>query len=326
MSTTAFAASAAPAGAFTTPKLGATSFVNGLSPAAAPAAAKKGQVTMAVDAFQKKFQSFGKINVDYSRPKKLSSYKRSGTSGAMIGYPDSPQMAGHYSISNCNMQSGSAAILQKYDEYCAKGMYLTYKKAGTSFGVYNRNCTEATTPYEQAESKRSFNRTTAFKQAQKPVNVRLNEEYTARKHAIVMSHGCHAEESKFKSMPMSCAVFLQGNAEAEGACFRSVLPTSTAEDYCASGIRAQIIAQKMPGGVYPISTYCADGYKKGDPEDRRVAALSAEFRAQSASAFTVTHSAYAAKHMATKLYAHGCGHEETQFNQWPAVAAAMVRY
>lgn len=325
MSTPAFT-TAAPVAALSSPKLGSTSFVNGLTPATAPTTAKKVSVTMAVDAFQRKFQSFGKINVDYSRPKKLASYKRSGAPGSMIGYPESAQMAGHYSISNCNMASGSSAILMKYDEYCAKGMLLTYKRSGTSFGVYNRKCTEATTPYGEAESKRMFNRTTAFRQAQKPVNVRLNEQYTARKHAMVMAHGCNAEEQKFKSMPMSCAVFLQGNAEAEGACFRNVLPTSTAEDYCASGVRAQIIAAKMPGGVYPISTYCADGYKKGDAEERRVAALAAEYRAQSASAYEVTHSSYAAKRMATKLYAHGCGHEDEQFNQWPAVAAAMIRY
>jgi hypothetical protein len=213
----------------------------------------------------------------------------------------------------------------KYDEYCAKGMVMTYKRAAVPFGVYTTKCTEATTPYEMAEQKRAFNRTTAFRQAQKPKNVRLNEAYQARRHAVIMANGCSAEESKFAGMPMSCATFLQGNAEAEGACFRSVLPLTTAEDYMASGIRAQIIAGKMPGGVYPLG-YCMDGYRKGDADDRRVAALASEFRSQQASAATSTHSAYAAKKMAVKLYGHGCNHEEEQFTAMPAVAAAMIRY
>lgn len=323
MSTAAFAAAAAPG--ITTSKVGTSSFVSGLAPAATVTRTSSIAPTMLVDAFQRKFQSFGFINIDYSRPKKLASYKRSGVQGAMLDYPNAPSLSGHYSITNCNKMSGSSAILAKYDEYCAKGMLMTYKRAAVPMGVYTTKCAEATTPYGMAESKRSFNRTTAFRQAQKPVNVRMNERYTARKHAFVMSHGCSAEESKFAGMPMSCATFLQGNAEAEGACFRNVLPTSTAEDYMASGIRAQIIAAKMPGGVYPLG-YCMDGYKKGDADDRRVAAGAAEFRATQASAVSTTHSAYEARRMAIKLYGHGCNHEEEQFSAMPAVSAAMIRY
>lgn len=321
MSTPAFAAAAAPG--LTAPTL-KSSFT---TPLAAPAAAAKPArgPTMAVDAFQRKFQSFGKINVDYSRPKKLASYKRSGSGAAMIDYPNAPTFAGHYSISNCKKATGSSAILMKYDEYCAKGMLMTYKRAAVPNGVYNTKCTEATTPFEVAYQKRTFNRTTAFRQAQKPVNVRLAEKYQARRHAVVMANGCSAEESKFAGMPMSCATFLQGNAEADGACFRNVLPSTTAEDYMASGIRAQIVASHMPGGVYPLG-YCMDGYSKGDADDRRVAALAAEFRATQASASSSTHSAYAARQMAIKLYGHGCNHEEEQFSAMPAAAAAMIRY
>jgi hypothetical protein len=291
----------------------------------APVAARAGTPTMRVDAFQRKFQTFGKIGVDYTQPKKLQSYKRSGAGAALVDYPNAATFAGHYSISNCGKQSGAAAILMKYDEYCAKGMLQTYKRAAVPMGVYTTKCAEARTPYGEAESKRMFNRTTAFRQAQKPVNVRLNEQYAARRHAVIMANGCSAEESKFAGMPMSCATFLQGNAEASGACFRSVLPQDTAEDYMASGIRAQTIAAKMPGGVYPLG-YCMDGYKKGDAEERRCAALASEYRAQQASAFTTTHSAYEARRMAIKLYGHGCGHEEGQFSAMPAVSAAMIRY
>jgi hypothetical protein len=72
--------------------------------------------------------------------------------------------------------------------------------------------------------------------------------------------------------------------------------------------------------------FCEDGHAKGQADDRRVAALAAEFRAQQASPSTVTKQAYAARQMADKLYSHSCHHESTQFNEMPAVAAAMMRY
>lgn len=122
----------------------------------------------------------------------------------------------------------------------------------------------------------------------------------------------------------STATFLAGKTEATGACFRTVLPTTTAEDYLASGIRAQLIQQKM-GGVYPLG-YCMDGHAKGQADERRVAALAAEFRAQQQSPATVTGQAYEARRMAIKLYGKGCDHEEGQFSRWPSTAAAMMRY
>jgi hypothetical protein len=103
-----------------------------------------------------------------------------------------------------------------------------------------------------------------------------------------------------------------------------VLASSQAEDYMGSGIRAQLIQKKMTG-VYPLG-YCMDGHAKGQAEDRRVAALASEFRAQQQSPSTVTAQAYEAKRMAVKLYAHGCNHEEEQFTTYPNVAAAMLRY
>lgn len=190
-------------GMFTTAKVGNSGFAPGLTPATAPA--KTARVTMAVDAFQRRFQSFGKINIDYSRPKKLASYKRSGAAAAMIDYPNTPTFAGKYSISNCGKASGASAIMMKYDEYCAKGMMQVYKRSACPTGVYSTKCAEATTPYGAAEEKRVFSRQTAFRQAQKPINVRLNEMYEARKAAFVMAHGCDREEKQFSVMPMvSC--------------------------------------------------------------------------------------------------------------------------
>jgi hypothetical protein len=245
----AFAPVAVPA-MFSGATLTKSSFTTSAAPAAS-APAKRASVTMAVDAFQRKFQSFGKINVDYSRPKKLASYKRSGGGNSgVLAYPSSASFAGHYSLTNCGKASGAKAILMKYDEYCAKGMVQTYKRSAVPTGVYTTKCTEATTPYGAAEGKRVFNRIQAFRQAQKPVNVRMAEKYAIRKACLIMANGCDREEKQFASMPMSAATFLAGKTEATGACFRNVLPTSTSEDYMASGIRAQLIAQKMPGGVY----------------------------------------------------------------------------
>lgn len=112
--------------------------------------------------------------------------------------------------------------------------------------------------------------------------------------------------------------------EATGACFRTVLPSSTEEDYMASGVRAQIVQSKV-NGVYPLG-YCMDGHAKGQAEERRVAALAAEFRAQQQSPSVVTGSAYNARKMAVKLHAHDCSHEESQFSMYPSVSAAMLRY
>lgn len=309
-------------GMFTTAKIGTSSFAKNNVTSAAPT--RTASVTMAVDPYQRKFQSKGKINVDYSRPKKLASYKRSGYAGAGLDYPTQPSYSGHYSLTNCGKPSGSDKILMKYDEYCAKGMMQFFKRSAVPFGVYNTKCTEATVP-QQAFEKRVFNRTQAFRQAQKPVNVRLNEQYENRRLAFIFANNCSREEDQFKSMPMSAATFLAGRAEAMGTCYRNVSPSSVAEDYMADGVRAQLIAMQHKSGVYRVGV-CEDGYAKGDAENRRVAALASEFRGAQQSAAAVTGQQYESARTARKLYASTCHHEETQIYQYPAVAAAMCRH
>lgn len=309
-------------GMFAAPKVGSSTFVTGMS--TETRSSQTGSVVMAVDAFQRKFQKMGKISVDYTRPKKLSAFQRSNGGAALLDYPQFPSFAGHYSISNCGAPSGASNILMKYDEYCAKGMMQTYKRSGVPYGEFTSKCTEATTPYGAAEGKRVFTRQTAFRQAQKPINVRLAERYAARQACFIMANNCDREEKQFASMPMSCATYLQGKMEATGACFRTVLPSSTEEDYMASGVRAQLIQKKM-NGVFPLG-YCMDGHAKGQAEDRRVAVLASEYRAQQQSPSTVTSNAYNARKMALKLHAHNCSHEESQFSSYPSVSAAMLRY
>lgn len=280
-------------------------------------------VTMVVDAFQRKFQSIGKINVDYSRPKKLSTYKRSGYSVG-LDFPNSSTMAGHYSLTNCGQAGGSAKIMMKYDEFCAKGITMTYKRAAVPMGEYTTKCTEGTVP-QMANESRIFNRTQAFRQAQKPVNIRLREKYEARKACFVLSHNCSREEAQFKEMPMSCATFLAGKMEAMGTCYRTVRPNTIEEDYMSGSVRAQLYTKMNPTGVYGTGA-CEDGHTQGDADLRRVLALASEYRAVQQSPSTVTAQMYESSRMARQLFAHDCHHEETQIYDYPAVAAAMCRY
>ncbi len=310
-------------GMFGATKVGTSTFTSALK-CEAKARGSEGGVRMAVDAFQKKFQTFGKIGIDYSRPKKLAAYKRGGFDAASIEYPNQPSFAGKYQISNCGRMSGTSKILMKYDEYCAKGMLQVFKRSAVPYGVYTTACTEGTTK-GMAHDKRVFNRTLAFKQAQKPVKMRLTEMYEARRCAFIMANGCHREEQQFKNMPMSAATYLAAKSEASGACYRTVTPGSVAEDYMSSGIRMQLKAKGNPYGVYTVGV-CAEGFAKGDAEMLRVAALSAEYRAMQQSPAKVTGSAYEASRTAIKLYAQNCHHEQEQLCKWPATAAAFCRY
>lgn len=311
-------------GMFSAVKVGNSSFTaDAVSPASKPAAASGPR--MAVDAFQRKFQSIGKINIDYSRPKKLATYKRTGADNVpTFEFPNAVSMAGHYSLTNCGSPSGATKILRKYDEYCAKGMLQTYKRAAIPYGVYTPKCTEGTVPFAAFDA-RVFNRTSAFRQAQKPVNVRLREAYEARKNCFILSHGCHREEQQFKEMPMSCATFLAGKTEALGACSRTVQPTSVVEDYFVGSVKAQMTAKAHPFGVYRIGV-CMDGYAKGDAEQRRVVALASEYRASQQGPATITGQQYAAASLARQLFTKDCHHEEVQVCENPAVAAALCKY
>lgn len=310
-------------GMFTAAKVGTSSFTENKVAISSRSSTTRPVTTMAVDAFQKKFQTLGNINIDYSRPKKLASYVRSGYP-VSFDYPNSPAGAGHYSISNCKVPGGAAKILMKYDEFCAKGMMQNFKRSAVPYGVYTTKCTEGTVP-QAAYEKRVFNRTAAFRQAQKPVNVRLHEQYENRRACFILANGCSREEDQFKSMPMSCATFMAGRSEALGTCYRNVTPGSLAENYMADGVRAQLTQMAHPSGVYRVGV-CEDGHAKGDAENRRVAALASEYRSYQQSAAAITGEQYESARTALKLYAHNCHHEEVQLFEYPAVAAAMCRH
>lgn len=310
-------------GMFSAVKVGNSSFAANNVSSSTKTETKTAPVRMAVDAFQRKYQSIGRIGIDYTIPKKLASFKRTGYSVGM-DFPNSSTFAGHYALTTCGQPSGADKIFMKYDEFCAKSMLMTYKKSGAPYGVYNQKCIEGTVPFVAFET-RTFNRTQAFRQSQKPVNVRLREKYEARKACFTLAHNCSREEDQFKSMPMSCATYLSGKMEAMGTCYRTVRPSTKEEDYMAGSVRSQLYQKINSSGVYTVGV-CEDGYAKGDAETRRVTALASEFRAAQQSASTVTRQQYDSANMARQLFTHDCHHEETQVSDYPAVAAALCKY
>lgn len=241
----------------------------------------------------------------------------------MIDYPSSPAFSGHYSLSNCGLMGGSKKILMKADEYMAKNIMRQYKEFAVRNGVYTTKCTEGTQKL-QADEKRIFSRESAFRQAQKPVNVRMRERYDARKKAFIAANGCSAEESKFKNLPMSARVYVSARNEAMGTCTRYVAPQSIAENYMTNSVMNQVRMASCPYGEYLMGN-CTEGYVKGQAEERRVAVLASEYRAGQQSASEATRLQYKAPQAAVQNYGHECSHEEKQFYEMPAVAAAMMR-
>lgn len=288
----------------------------------APKASRAARVNMVVDPFQRRFQTPGRIYIDYSRPKKLVSYKRSGYS-AMIGYPMAPAFAGVYSLSNCGLMGGSAKIIMKADEFMAKNVMRQYKELSVPYGEYSTKCTEGITKL-QADEKRVFSRTSAFKQSQKPVNIRIREAYDARKKAFIAANLCSAEEAKFKMFPMAARVYNATRNEALGTCTRYVQPQSVAEEYMKNSVMNQVRQAQCPYGEYAVGA-CNEGFVKGQAEERRSACLAAEYRAAQQDAAATTRQRYDAPKAAVMYYGHECSHEEQQYYGMPAVAAAMMR-
>ncbi|KAK1865556.1 hypothetical protein I4F81_008086 [Pyropia yezoensis] len=312
-------------GMFPVAKVGASAFTaNTMSaPSTAPAQAAATPLTMVVDPFQRRFQSPGKIGVDYTVPKKLASYKRSG-GASLIDYPTSASMAGIYTLSNCGKRSGAAKIFAKADEFMAKGITMQYKRTAVPSGVYTTKCAEAT-QHGGAEFKRVFNRITAFKAAQKSPAAKATAKFQNRRKAIIAAHGCHHEEVQFCNNPMSASVYLAGRNEANGTCIRYATPSSEAEDYMCRVVLDQKRRPSAAGGVYRPSVFCTDGHAKGQAEQRRVATLAGEFRAAQQSASATSAAAFKAPMEALTVYGHGdCNAEEEIYRNYPSVAMAMV--
>ena len=221
------------------------------------------------------------------------------------------------------MAGGARKVLMKADEFMAKNVVRQYKEFAVPNGEYSIRCNEGTTKL-QAEEKRVFTRQSAFRQSQKPINMRLRERYDARKKAFIAADLCSAEEEKFKKYPMATRAYIASRNEAMGTCTRYVQPQSIAENYMTNSVMNQVRMAAVPYGEYTNGN-CMEGYAKGQAEERRVAVLASEYRAAQQSPSAVTRQNYAAPQAAVKYYGHECSHEEKQYFEFPSTAAAMQR-
>jgi len=188
-------------GMFPASKVGKGSFAGST---VAPRKVSKGTTTvMAVDSFQKQFQGFGKIAVDYKKGKRPFEFQR-GTSGGSVTslpFPDNQYFAGIYPISLCRRQTGVKRTLAKAEQMIAMDRFRQAKASATSSGIYNVRCTEGSVPQE-AEFKRVFSRTNAFREAQKPINERIRKMYEDRKKMFMMADNSPSAEKKASTMPL----------------------------------------------------------------------------------------------------------------------------
>ncbi len=83
---------------------------------------------------------------------------------------------------------------------------IQQKIAVNPTGVYNSACVEGSCK-EAAEDLRVATLAAAYRNAQKPVNVQLQEKYNQRQNGYVQAHGCSYEESLITRFPAVGAAF-----------------------------------------------------------------------------------------------------------------------
>ncbi|KAJ8904745.1 hypothetical protein NDN08_001261 [Rhodosorus marinus] len=154
-------------------------------------ASNSSTVTMRVDSFQKNYQSFGKVMIDYKVGKRPFEYTRKGSPADLLDYPPSPAWAGVHSLTLCNKRPGISSVLAKADEFLAKAVFARdmVNNCQYKYGelkTYGTYCHDGQSKFE-AEKKRGASRTASFKESQKPMNVRLNQIYSSRAAAFASS-------------------------------------------------------------------------------------------------------------------------------------------
>lgn len=83
---------------------------------------------------------------------------------------------------------------------------IQQKMAVNPTGVYNSSCVEGSCK-DAAEDLRVATLAAAYRNAQKPVNVLLQEKYNQRMNGYVRAHGCEYEESLITRFPAVGAAF-----------------------------------------------------------------------------------------------------------------------
>mmetsp|Transcript_10797 Transcript_10797/g.28897 ORF Transcript_10797/g.28897 Transcript_10797/m.28897 type:complete len:285 (-) Transcript_10797:849-1703(-) len=208
----------------------------------------------------------------------------------------------------------------KVDEYFAASVTRQYKQMAVPFGEYTTQCAEGAVR-GQAEERRNAALSRQFRLKQRSPAAKAHALFENRKQALIAAHNCSAEEKLFVSYPKLAAAYVLGKAEAMRTCSRYVVPDSVAEEYMAAAVDKQMKMRGARGGVY--SSSCVEGNQKGQAEQARVHGLAAAFRAAQKSPAQKSGERYAAAKYGRLQFAHGCEHEEQEFNKYPACAAAM---
>eukprot|EP00188_Purpureofilum_apyrenoidigerum_P000120 Plantae.Rhodophyta-Purpureofilum_apyrenoidigerum.ctg10454.p1 GENE.Plantae.Rhodophyta-Purpureofilum_apyrenoidigerum.ctg10454~~Plantae.Rhodophyta-Purpureofilum_apyrenoidigerum.ctg10454.p1 ORF type:complete len:315 (-),score=67.69 Plantae.Rhodophyta-Purpureofilum_apyrenoidigerum.ctg10454:38-982(-) len=284
----------------------------------------KGATTvMAVDSFQKQFQGFGKIGIDYKRGKRPFEFQKRSSSGSTgsLPFPDNQYFAGVYSISLCNKRSGVKKTLAKAEQMIAMDRFRQAKATATSSGIYNTRCTEGSVPLE-AEFKRVYSRTNAFREAQKPINERIRKMYEDRKRMFIMADNSPSAEKKASTMPLVNKVSVAAYNEARFNCNRYAIPQSVEESYIMSQYEREAKQKAVPYGEYKVT--CNDGVAKGMPEQLRVAVGSGRFRNQQKSMNDATQFIFNAASDATK-FTNPTEALEEYYYKWPSAASAKIQ-
>lgn len=304
---------------FPAAKVGRGEFA-GNAVSARPSSSRSSPV-MAMDAFQRKFATFGNVQINYTKNKRPFEYKSKGSKAGSLAYPVSPAFSGVYAISLCDKKAGVKKIMAKAEEFIANDRVREAKKMATSGGIYNTRCTEGAVPLE-AEFKRVFNRTNAFREAQKPINVRLNKAYNDRRMAFILADGMDSEEKKISSMPLLTKVTMAAYSEGRATCSKYATPFSMEENYIMKMYMNDAKKKACPNGEYKLG--CQEGTTKGQAEALRVAVGSGLYRNQAKSASDVARFSYDAPQDAMKFTAPGDA-KEGYYNKWASVASAVIQ-
>mmetsp|Transcript_12185 Transcript_12185/g.37162 ORF Transcript_12185/g.37162 Transcript_12185/m.37162 type:complete len:315 (-) Transcript_12185:105-1049(-) len=308
-------------GMFPASKVGKGSFAGST---VAPRKVSKGTTTvMAVDSFQKQFQGFGKIAVDYKKGKRPFEFQR-GTSGGSVTslpFPDNQYFAGIYPISLCRRQTGVKRTLAKAEQMIAMDRFRQAKASATSSGIYNVRCTEGSVPQE-AEFKRVFSRTNAFREAQKPINERIRKMYEDRKKMFMMADNSPSAEKKASTMPLVNKVSVASYNESRYNCSRYAIPQSVEENFIMYQYEREAKQRACPNGEYKVN--CNDGVAKGMAEQLRVAVGSGRYRNQQKSMNENTQFLFNAPSDAT-MYTQPTQAQEEYFYKWPSTASAKIQ-
>lgn len=206
------------------------------------------------------------------------------------------------------------------DRYMAKCVTNQYKMTACPNGVYSIRCTEGTVKL-QAEESRVAALAAEFRMGHRTSAQKFGDFTEARRKAIIASAGCSYEEKLVDAYPISARAVVRGGSESKGVCVRYANPMSDVETYMASCVDKQSKFRSVPYGVYDV--LCNDGSVKGMADYKRVAGMSARFRATQLSEGAKAQLKYDSAKYARDYFGHGCDYEEKLFNLYPAVSASM---